>query len=45
VLGSMSARLAVSAPRPVLVIRAGHGARLQRLGSAHEPGVPASDRA
>jgi nucleotide-binding universal stress UspA family protein len=44
VLGSTSARLAVSASRPVLVIHTVEGARLQRLGSTREPGLRVSER-
>ena len=40
VLGSTSARLTVSATRPVLVVRGGHGARLGRLKAAALPGPP-----
>ena len=43
VLGSSSARLAVSATRPVLVIRDGHGARLRRLNPTHTSGAPVSE--
>ena len=39
VLGSTSARLAVSASRPVLVIRAGHGARLRPPNTTTEVGL------
>jgi nucleotide-binding universal stress UspA family protein len=44
VLGSTSGRLAVSASRPVLVIREGHAERLARLDQAKEQAEKLSRR-
>jgi nucleotide-binding universal stress UspA family protein len=44
VLGSTSAKLAVSASRPVLVIREGHVGRLRQLDPTQEQAARASDR-